>query len=174
MTRILLMAAVGIALTGSSQAKQAKPQGHLWFHVNYSQAKCEGGGSPQAFYELLSTPAAHLSGMSADRIAPEDVIKDATGNIHVHVTGTNNGESVSADFFTSMGESAKPLSIRMASSHKRLRPTKLIEGIKMGTGRGLGSEQLQSIRKFKRLQMLVPALDMVGVRGSIPLAPTIS
>jgi hypothetical protein len=45
---------------------------------------------------------AHMSGLTINRIAPDDVIKSDSGDIQVNLKGVLNGEAVVMNYFTSM------------------------------------------------------------------------
>jgi hypothetical protein len=45
-----------------------------------------------------------MSGMTIDRITPDDVVKDGHGNIRVNMTGTMTGKQSEIHFFTSKAE----------------------------------------------------------------------
>jgi hypothetical protein len=57
--------------------------------------------TPEAVYNMMSSPFGHMSGVSVQRIAPSDVIKDDKGNIQVNMEGTRDGNSIWLHFFTS-------------------------------------------------------------------------
>ena len=74
----------------------------MWFQVNYAEGKCVFSvGSPEESYSSLFVLGPSM-GLAIDRISPDDVTKDDKGLIHVHMTGTKNGEAVFWDFFTSL------------------------------------------------------------------------
>jgi hypothetical protein len=55
--------------------------------------------TPEQFY--IASNAMHAeTGTSIDRIAPENVDKDAAGNVHVHLTGATPSGAGQWDFFT--------------------------------------------------------------------------
>jgi hypothetical protein len=113
MRKVLLIGAAVLALGTAAQAApgsrhHALKTGHPWFVVKYAQGKCAlSDQTPEQVYNLLSTPFAHMSSVSVDRITPDDVTKDDNRDIHVHTTGMRNGGGIVMDFFTSQPECAK-------------------------------------------------------------------
>jgi hypothetical protein len=73
-----------------------------WFMLDYTDAQCHvSEQSPQAVYDAFDTPLGHMQGVVLERIAPNDVIKDANGDIQVNISGTRNGDPIQMHFFTS-------------------------------------------------------------------------
>jgi hypothetical protein len=98
MRTVLIAAAAIVALAGPADAA-AK---HKWFILNARTATCEATDqTPEAFQSAAEGPQGHLEGVTADTIAPGDVSKDADGNIHVKIRGTDSGQVVSWAFYTS-------------------------------------------------------------------------
>jgi hypothetical protein len=117
MKRVLLAAPLTfLSLMGTARAADALPtleeyarahppgkpnqtRHHSWFVVSYADGKCEPSPSPREVYDSVSTPFGHMTGLSVDRIAPEDVWKDGD-DIQVLVHGKKDGEPVVMNFFT--------------------------------------------------------------------------
>jgi hypothetical protein len=94
MKKVLL---VGIVMLAATPAFA-----RTWYVLNYAQGMCENSKtSPEVVYNMISSPLGHGSGMTIERIRPNDVIKDDKGNIHVHMTGTRDGTPMELNFFTS-------------------------------------------------------------------------
>lgn len=100
--------AIVVVLVGGSAQADAK---HTWYNINYATGKCVlSEMSPQKFHNLMNSPMGHMYGMALEPIAPEDVTKEDNGAIHVHMTGTHNGEAVMMDFFNSLAPCSKYVS----------------------------------------------------------------
>jgi len=96
--RVTTTTALALALAAPAQANQR----HTWFFVNYAQGKCSFSvKTPEETYNEIYSFGAQ-TGMTVNRISPNDVDKDDNGNIHVHMTGTKDGEFFSMDFFTTI------------------------------------------------------------------------
>jgi hypothetical protein len=97
MKQVLLAAAVAVAMIGTAHAQP----NHKWYMVDYSNGDCKSAPvTPEQFYNLASVSSAR-TGISMDRIAPENVTKDDNGGIHVHMTGNRPDGGAQWDFFTS-------------------------------------------------------------------------
>lgn len=103
MKTILTSAAAAAAFSAIlSTPTTAAPVKHTWFSVNYAEAKCERSeDTPEQIWDTLSGPLSHMQGYTVDRIGPDNVTKDDKGVIHVHITGTHNGNTYGMNFFTS-------------------------------------------------------------------------
>jgi hypothetical protein len=55
-------------------------------------------------YEILAGPIGRTRGYEVERIAPDDVVKTAKGDIHVMIRMTLNGVQNYANLFTSKDE----------------------------------------------------------------------
>jgi hypothetical protein len=95
MRDVLIAAAALVALAGSAEAARR----HQWFMLSYADGTCEAETfTPEQFY--IGSSAMAAEGTSVDRIAPENVTKDAAGSIHVHMTGRIPAGPRVWDFFT--------------------------------------------------------------------------
>jgi hypothetical protein len=100
MRNVLIAAAALVALAGSASAA-AK---HKWFALNYGTGSCDPVPlTPEQFFAAGNASSGE-TGTSIDRISPENVTKDAAGNIHVHLTGSRPSGGAQWDFFTSKDE----------------------------------------------------------------------
>jgi hypothetical protein len=88
---------VAIALGALNSAAFA----HSWSVVSYAHGKCETSTvTPEMVYRMIEEGAVH--GLSADRISPNDVTKDASGVIHVRIrVQSDHGGAAWMDFFSS-------------------------------------------------------------------------
>jgi hypothetical protein len=88
MRNVLIAASLLVAFAGSADAAAR----HTWFYVDFAEAKCQ-----------LSqfTPEQVASETGGDRISPDNVLKDADGNLTVMVKVKINGEPKLAVFFSS-------------------------------------------------------------------------
>jgi hypothetical protein len=103
MRNVLIAAAALVALAGSAEAAPK----HKWFALNYGTGSCDPVPlTPEQFYAAGNASSGE-TGTTIDRIAPENVTKDAAGNIHVHLTGNRPGGATQWDFFTSQDECAQ-------------------------------------------------------------------
>ena len=84
----------------SPLVRPTKTTHHSWFYIDYAEGKCKPSPSPAEEYDYYSTPAGHMTGLSLDRITPDDVFKVSDDDIHVTAHGKQDGKSVSMDFFT--------------------------------------------------------------------------
>jgi hypothetical protein len=93
---------------------------HTWFILNARTATCEATDqTPEAFQSDAEGQRGHLEGVTAETVAPDDVSKDAYGDIKVRVRGTDNGQAVSWWFYTSKdacGMTAKAMKPEQAPS----------------------------------------------------------
>jgi hypothetical protein len=106
MRDVLIAAAALVALAGPAQAAKVKmPNGsakHTWFMLHYDTATCETSPlTPQEFQNSASGFLGHESGITAERITPDDVLKYNDGTLKVTVRGTTNGSPGKWDFFSS-------------------------------------------------------------------------
>ena len=51
-------------------------------------------------YNYYLTPLGHMTGLSLDRISPDDVFKNGEDDIQVSVHGKKDGEPIIMNFFT--------------------------------------------------------------------------
>jgi hypothetical protein len=108
MRNVLIAAAALVAFAGSANAAKVKmPNGqtrHTWYQLSGRSATCEvSAQTPEAFQLALAGVAGHLAGVTAETIGPDDVSKDAYGDVQVRVRGTHDGQPVHWDFYTSKG-----------------------------------------------------------------------
>jgi hypothetical protein len=83
-----LVAAVSLAPLASSANAATK---HTWYQLNYDTATCElSSRTPEEFQSFVSG-FGHLTGDAAEIITPDDVYKDAYGNIIVTVRADKDG-----------------------------------------------------------------------------------
>jgi hypothetical protein len=93
--RGLLAAAAAIALSGTAYATPK----HTWFELSYARGRCDHArGSPDELYKASQS----WPGFVLERIPPENVTKDANGDIHVRIDGKQKGQSIHYDFFTTL------------------------------------------------------------------------
>ncbi len=93
MRNVLIAAAALVALAGSAQAAAR----HTWFQLHYDTATCEPSRvTPQEF----QNDTGHASGLTAERIAPDDAVKYNDDTLEVTVRGTSNGKPVKWRFFS--------------------------------------------------------------------------
>jgi hypothetical protein len=101
MRNVLIAAFSLVALAGSANAAAPK---HKWFGLNYGTGSCDPMPlTPEQFYSFGNASSGE-TGTTIDRISPENVTKDASGAIHVHLTGSRPSGGAQWDFFTSKDE----------------------------------------------------------------------
>jgi hypothetical protein len=103
--KVLIAAVSLVALAGSAEAAKVKmPNGvvrHTWFQFMANKGTCEQkSATPEEFWNYMLLNGAQM-GIVIDPIKPENVDKDAAGNVHVTVTATRNGSPGHFEFFTS-------------------------------------------------------------------------
>ena len=99
----LLAAAALVTFAGSGDAAAKRK----WFAVNYAHGSCmTSPWTPEEFHTMQFAMRSS-TGIDMDPIAPDDVEKDAAGNIHVHETGSGPTGAVDYNFFTSKDDCDK-------------------------------------------------------------------
>ncbi len=83
---ILIASAALVALCGLADAAKVKmPNGvvrHTWYQLSGRTATCEvSAQTPEEFQAALVGPLGHSMGVTVETIGPDDVFKDAYGNI---------------------------------------------------------------------------------------------
>ena len=72
--RSAFAAAALVAFAGSAHA-----EAHTWWYVRFADATCVlSERTPEQYVNYANSPEGHAIGLSAERIAPDDVKKTAT------------------------------------------------------------------------------------------------
>jgi hypothetical protein len=98
MGKLVIYTASIVALGNSPEAATVKmPDGsvkHTWYQLNYDTATCEvSSKTPQEFQSFVSGPIGHSQGLTPEIITPDDVYKDAYGNVIVTVRADKDGKA---------------------------------------------------------------------------------
>ena len=99
---MLKATSIALALTVVAAALPASSaSARQWYVINFSHATCQDSQiTPDQFHTQLAEFGNIRGYVVEARIAPEDVVKDPDGSIHVTVRATHNGNDVSYEFFT--------------------------------------------------------------------------
>jgi hypothetical protein len=98
MRKLMISTASIIGLASSVEAAKIKmPDGtvkHTWYQLNYDTATCEvSDKTPEEFQSFVGGPVGHSQGLTAEIITPDDVYKDAYGNVIVTVRTDKDGKA---------------------------------------------------------------------------------
>jgi hypothetical protein len=96
--RSVLIAAALVALAGPAQAGDA----HTWYYVDFDASKC-----------VLSQTPEQVASQVGARISPNDVTKDADGDLTVAVHGNLDGKPYVALLLSSKAKCESPFSSSM-------------------------------------------------------------